>query len=141
MNKDGLGWYFNPDDGNGTISIKNGLTNATLKNFNVDFGTKIMHNFFTTFPMEIPGDPVVNLSPISILVFPNPSRDITRFSIDLTADQPSQINIYDAAGKLVFEKQANGYYEEFNLQQLSPGMYTAMVVQGSKVGSKKFVVK
>ncbi len=139
--KDGLGFWANTADGSGGIVIRNGLTNAVLKNFNIDFGTKIMHNFYTTFPMNIHTMSEGESSPIKIAVFPNPSNEITNFSIDFIKNEAAKIQVYDAAGKLVFEKTSSALYENFNLQQLSSGMYSILVMQGAALSSYKFIVK
>lgn len=141
LNKDGLNWWANPDDGSGTIVIRSGLTNAVLKNFGTDFGTKIMHNFYTTFSMDVKGINVSDNNPIQIKVYPNPSDEITNFAIDFIDQAPSQIEVYDVAGKQVYSQSANALFTSFNLEQLTAGMYTVIVTQGGLVNAKKFNVK
>lgn len=141
LNKDGLNWWANPDDGSGTIVIRNGITNAVLKNFNPDFGTKIMHNFYTTFSMGVQGVSANGADPISINIYPNPSDAITNFSVDFTSSVSSQIAIYDVTGKQVYTNAVNALYTSFNLEHLVAGMYTIVVTQGEQVSAKKFIVK
>ncbi|MDI1234748.1 MAG: peptide-N-glycosidase F-related protein [bacterium] len=141
LNKDGLSWWANSTDGNGSIVIRNGITNAVLKNFGADFGTKIMHNFYTTFSMDVPSVFNQGDAPIQIRVFPNPSDAITNFSIDYINNVTSQIAIFDAAGKQVFMKEVSALFTAFNLEQLSSGMYSIVVTQGDQVSTQKFIVK
>jgi hypothetical protein len=141
LNKDGLNWWANPDDGSGTIVIRNGLTNAVLKNFGTDFGTKIMHNFYTTFSMDVPTLFSDVNAPIQINVYPNPSDAVTNFAIDFAENSPAQIEVFDVTGKQVYSKNVSALFTAFNLELLSAGMYTVIVTQGSKVNAQKFIVR
>ena len=141
LNKDGLNWWANPEDGSGTIVIRNGLTNAVLKNFGTDFGTKIMHNFYTTFSMDVPTLFSDVNAPIQINVYPNPSDAVTNFAIDFSENSAAQIEVFDVTGKQVYSKNVSSLFTAFNLEQLSAGMYTVIVTQGNKVNARKFIVR
>ncbi len=141
LNKDGLGWWANPDDGTGSLQIRSGLNNALLKSFNVDFGTKITHNFYTTFPMGIP--PLTNQINESILVqvFPNPTISSVNLTVDFKQSGPANIAVYDNTGRLVYSTVTENTTETIDVNDLASGLYHVVVTQGAFSGKAEFIVQ
>jgi hypothetical protein len=139
LNRDGLDWWANTDDGSGYIQIRNGNSNAMLKNFAPDFGTKQMLNFYTTFTMDNKAMQS-DASSIQVDIAPNPGHGGTSLYLDLSAEGEYAVDIYDMTGKVVFSKTGNSLFETIVLEGLVPGMYTARVMQGGQTAAKKFVV-
>ncbi|MES2616897.1 MAG: peptide-N-glycosidase F-related protein [Bacteroidota bacterium] len=140
LNKDGLGWWANVNDGTGSLQIRSGLNNALLKSFNVDFGTKIMHNFYTTFPMGVP--PLTNQIKESILVqvYPNPATSSVNLTVDFKESGPANISIYDNLGRLVYSTVTEKSTETIDVNNLASGLYHVVVNQGAFSGKTEFIV-
>jgi len=76
-----------------------------------------------------------SLSDSQISTYPNPTSDILH--INLTSSlKPSEIIIYTQLGQIA---QRNGYSNEINISNLSPGIYFIEVKTNSGTARKKFI--
>lgn len=143
LNKDGLDWWANTADGSGYLRIINVKNNATIKNFNPDFGTSQVYSFFTTFNMGVDDLEAGNSDWAYLDVFPNPSTGFTKLYIDLTTAGTYQVVVYDQTGKAVLreESESGSLSSEIELKDLAAGLYTVSVVQGKNILTKKFIVQ
>lgn len=78
----------------------------------------------------------------SIGIYPNPLREKITVDLDLEEEQDVQLQLYNSAGKLVYEipehtTQDKKYF--FNLPGLPSGVYYVTVTNGSERVSKKVV--
>lgn len=141
LNRDGLGWWNNPADGTGSVQIRSGLNNALLKSFNVDFGTKITQNFYTTFSMGM--IPLTNQiqDAIHVQVFPNPAVASVNLTIDFKQMGSANIAIYDNTGRQVYTSTTDKSTETIDVDDLASGLYHVVVTQGAFSGKAEFIVQ
>ena len=66
---------------------------------------------------------------VELTVYPNPSREGFNFRLESSSDLPVSVSIYDMSGKLVTELNEKEKLVTTG-QDLSPGLYTAIVKQG-----------
>lgn len=138
LNEDGLDWWANTADGSGYIQLRSGKNNSMLKSFGADFGTKHVWNFYTSFNMSI--DDETKLEGMLLDVLPNPAINTANINIETINNTTYTLKVYDASGRLVFEKNGNELSANYQINDLSSGIYTAVFTQGENVLSKKFVV-
>ncbi|MBI1222117.1 MAG: T9SS type A sorting domain-containing protein [Bacteroidetes bacterium] len=74
-----------------------------------------------------------------LIVFPNPSAGVFKFTLESESDQAVQIRVYDAMGKLVLVHEGGSSYEEIHIDGtgLAPGVYNAVVTQGEFIKTVK----
>ncbi|HEY1045884.1 MAG TPA: peptide-N-glycosidase F-related protein [Bacteroidia bacterium] len=137
LNEDGLDWWANTADGSGYIQLRSGKNNAMLKNFNADFGTGHKFNFFTTFNMSVDD---IESSGIELDVVPNPSYNVANIRVETVSTEPYSVQIFDQTGRLIKVFNSSELSSVFSISDLSDGIYTATLIQGQQVSSKKFVV-
>lgn len=86
----------------------------------------------------------VNLSNINLNVYPNPTSDLLRVSMNIEKPSQLQINLFDVNGKLVYtesQKDQQGVLvRNIDLQHLNAGLYNLQVVSGNNVNSRKISV-
>jgi hypothetical protein len=140
LNKDGLDWWANADDGSGYIQIRNGNNNSMLKNFGADFGTKQMINFQTTYSMGIE-DNIPQT--IGLDITPNPAfKGVeTSININVVKSESYTLTVYDQTGRAIQTFTDQALNAQFYLKGLSSGIYTATLQQGTEISSKKFVIE
>ncbi|MEZ4805554.1 MAG: peptide-N-glycosidase F-related protein [Bacteroidia bacterium] len=139
LNKDGLDWWANSADGSGYIQIRNGNSNAMLKNFNADFGTKHILNFHTTFGMSIDQ---TNASGLQLDILPNPSNGDANIHVTVPASAGDYtLMVYNQTGQLISNLQSKEASHIYELKNLSSGLYTVSLLQGNMLVSKKFIVR
>jgi hypothetical protein len=138
LNKDGLDWWANPNDGSGYLQIRSGKNNAVIKSFNADFGTKHVFNFYTTFNMSNSALTNVNLE---LQVVPNPSSGNTNLYVEQNSNEAFQIQVFDINGRMLETLNGNALSEQFKLKELPPGLYTVTLIQNNQLITRKFVVQ
>ncbi len=80
--------------------------------------------------------------PINLQVYPNPSTRYTTIRVDFSGDEPVNIKIFDATGRLVLEEesvQSNSYERQIDMEMLSNGMYQVQVQIGQFILTKRLV--
>ncbi|MHB1279357.1 MAG: T9SS type A sorting domain-containing protein [Bacteroidia bacterium] len=67
-----------------------------------------------------------------LIVYPNPSSGIFKFTLESESDELITIRVYDASGKLVVSKTGGHAFEEIHIDasELTAGIYMAVVSQG-----------
>lgn len=76
---------------------------------------------------------------VELIVFPNPSNGVFKFTLESESDESVEIKIYDATGKLVMTKTGGHAFEEIHVDAttLAPGIYNAVVSQGQFIQTVK----
>jgi hypothetical protein len=138
LNEDGLDWWANPNDGTGYIQIRSGKNNSILKNFNADFGTKHLLNFYTAFNMST--EDIGSEKGMQIDVLPNPGVQSANISIETINQMPYKVQVFDPNGKLIFSKDGSLQNEQFSVSNLAAGIYSVTLIQGDQMMTRKFIV-
>jgi Secretion system C-terminal sorting domain len=80
---------------------------------------------------------------VDFTLSPNPAQNSTRLTVDMTANDKVQIEVYDVAGARVSNKQlqlnAGKQSVEINTAALPQGIYFVKLLTGDKVGLQKLV--
>lgn len=98
--------------------------------------------FYTaTFPLE-PNVSVPENEALAASVYPNPSTGIFNVRLEESSATSTMISVFDAAGRLVFEKSASmgQTYETFDLSSYSKGNYVLKIKHGKKAKVEKLVL-
>ena len=74
-----------------------------------------------------------------VKVFPNPSPGDFVFEVSNTANKKNSIAIYDVIGKLVYSEDIFNSHFTIRHSQLSPGIYSAVVINGENKKVLKLV--
>ncbi|MFT6148730.1 MAG: photosystem II stability/assembly factor-like uncharacterized protein [Saprospiraceae bacterium] len=76
-----------------------------------------------------------------INIFPNPFIDNIGFTFNNIIDEPITINLYDAAGKLVYTETGNftGIYKEIETKSYAKGVYILQVIVGNEQFARKLL--
>lgn len=143
LNEDGLGWWANTYDGNGSLQLRNGVSGVLHKNFGIDFGTSIRYDFTVGFPAS-----AADLEkPNSLLkVFPNPASEGFAVEIpELFAKNatPAIIEIRNLQGQLIESKilEPNfSVYQWIDLKNRQPGVYMVNFKQNNDLCTSKVVL-
>jgi len=80
-------------------------------------------------------------NPVSFSIQPNPGTDNVRLSFSMTNNEPTQIQILDIAGKLLYEETTNNQESIINIENLSQGFYVISAESGKNKFSRKFLKK
>ncbi len=82
-------------------------------------------------------------SPLNFSLFPNPSAE-GRVQVNYISQsvEPITIQVFDLQGRLMIQERRQGISDSFfiDTSALSRGTYVLQIVDGSKMGSKEFVV-
>ncbi|NET38487.1 MAG: HYR domain-containing protein, partial [Cyanothece sp. SIO1E1] len=86
-----------------------------------------------------------NIGNGTIDIFPNPASDQTQLVLEDFQDEPAQLMVRDAFGKLVRQidlNSASGLSMPLDLNNLTPGVYIISLIQDQQLmGSKRLVVQ
>jgi aminopeptidase N len=82
----------------------------------------------------------------SVQIFPNPVQNQLFVHLsNFNSEKTGSINIYNAAGQLIYKKEISFYngsfFEEINTKDFVPGVYFIKIQSGNKVISVKKVIK
>ena len=134
--EDGLSFFAN-SDGGGLVKILGVGLPSPLKQFNSNFGDKIIHHFTTDGYLsnsELDFDPQVN-------IFPNPSKG--EFAVDVYGFNGSTtIEVFNTLGEKVMSKnvEVGAYYNErVNLTNQSNGVYFIRISNGDNQIVKQII--
>ena len=103
LNEDGIGWWGNTTDGNGSIQIRS-TTGSILAAFNPDFGSEVRTEFSVGYAVDKKD---LGTRPSEMKIFPNPASE--GFMIDLPQRfannaTPSKVEISTLDGRIVYTK-------------------------------------
>lgn len=138
LNEDGLDWWANSGDGSGYIQLRNGNSNAMLKNFNSDFGTKHLYQFQTTFNMGVDD---VQTDGLQVDVYPNPSNGKSNLHIETLNENSYSYTLYDINGRELYKSDEISGTFDTTIDGLSPGVYTIVFYQGTRLQTVRFIVQ
>ena len=74
----------------------------------------------------------------SIVVYPNPARDIVNISVE---NNLKKVMVFDYMGSLVIEERANGNESSINTSQLKAGVYIFRVLTDEGFTTKQVIIK
>ena len=133
---DGLKFFAN-NDGSGFIRLRS-LSNATLMNFQSDFGSSLIYNFTVNYPLSY--EQMYAMTKTAE-VYPNPNNG--SFNIKFGDITPNKIIVSDMLGKLVYEKNiANNYDRTLKIDLLdgAKGVYIVQLQFDGKVEQYKIII-
>lgn len=142
LNKDGLSWWANSNDGSGYVRILS-MENKVIKNFQADFGAKFYYQFMATDIKSINDFPEEKVS--FMYVYPNPNSG--KFTVDyLIADSNyGNLEVYDLTGKKVYEQKLETKLGniDIDLANISKGNYIVKILssKGTELLTRKFQVQ
>jgi hypothetical protein len=73
-------------------------------------------------------------------MYPNPSLGTLNFEINNVMETPTDLFIYDALGKLVYQTNTNQFITQINLSTLADGNYFVRLNQGDKSTIKPIIL-
>ncbi len=133
---DGLSFFAN-NDGSGYLRIRE-VGGGTLKQFDSDFGDKIVHYFTVGYTLN----EKEKYQSVSIQALPNPSASIINIELDGFGKEVT-FKLYDAFGKLILSKQLFSLdytiRTAVDLTEYEKGIYFIKVADGDKVRVKKLI--
>jgi serine protease AprX len=77
----------------------------------------------------------------SFTVWPNPAKGNLNISMSAALENGANATIYDMQGRVVLKSNISATDTEFNIENLSTGVYMVNVQNGNKNEVKKFIVK
>ena len=133
---DGLKFFAN-NDGSGYIRFRK-LNNQYLKNFQADFGRKMVYNFTVNYPLSYEQTHAMEKT---TMVYPNPNNG--SFNIKFAGQNANKIIVSDMLGKLVLEQDitTNDKLIRLDLGVESNGMYMVQILFDDKVEQHKIIVE
>lgn len=137
---DGISWWAN-SDGSGYFRLRDGSTNAVIKNFEPDFGGLIYQQFTVGNYVDIEA---TNGADERITAFPNPAGDMVFFAFSLTESLPLEMYIYNVDGKLVYsatQEVQGSQTVALDIAGYSPGLYVAVFAHNGKLLKTPFIVE
>lgn len=136
--KNGLSFFSFNNDGAGYLRFKKADVNGTLKTFNPNFGTSVVHFFTVGGSLSVSE---AELTPPEMELFPNPANNQLNIKVaGINGD--AWIQILDMSGKQIrIEKvaiQQDGTLTR-DISELGAGMYMLRLVNEKGSIKKKFV--
>ena len=106
---------------------------------NVPINNSYMYVDNLLFNGSVIGIDEKNLTANDVTLYPNPSKEIVTINISQPIIVSIQINIYDNAGKLVYEKNSKDNKTVIDVSEWTKGIYTFEIKQ-SKPLIKKLII-
>ena len=133
--QDGLSWWANTSQGNGSLRFRNGA-NGIIKTFNPDFGGEIYQQFVVDPTLSVSGS---ESRMMDLLLFPNPVKDELYYELEMPAGKPCLLEVLDLQGRVLIRKKPdrpeNG---RMDVSSLPSGLYQLRVIQGANQIAKRF---
>jgi hypothetical protein len=146
---DGINWWnyvnYSPNPGTGSFKVTpatSGFAKPLTGYFGGDFGCGFTQYFTAGWPnagLSNAEQPVG----INLETYPNPVKDNVSVNIIGSAKIDGTLQLFDAMGRVVMTKDCNEVITNWNLQQLTNGMYTIVFVNkaGQKLQTRIIVAK
>ncbi|MFW6259939.1 MAG: fasciclin domain-containing protein, partial [Tangfeifania sp.] len=124
-------------DGGATITDPNGrVSNITAVDIEAQNG--VVHVIDTVILPEQAPTNIEDFGEMTMRFYPNPAVD----KITVESDEiGGTLRLVDISGKLLLEKQIRQYSELVGLNDVKPGVYFLSLQNGSKVVTKKLIVR
>ena len=134
--KDGLSFFAN-QDGTGSLRFATLVNNNTIKQFDANFGTSIIHNF--TVGGLVSTENLTVTEP-TIYVYPNPAQ--REFTIDIAelGVEEVEIEVFSVTGQRVYLNKIIGNNMNINVVGLESGLYFVKVLSGDRRYYKKVII-
>ncbi len=153
LGEDGMDWWANSAQGSGYVRLKSATSTQTLENFDSkwtiagnagqyrgDFGSGLTYHFTTGYALAIEER---TFAP-EVFIYPNPTGGLITVDLLLNKNEPAQIDVYDIAGQLVYNKQLTGadfYSQKIDLSDKAKGMYIVNVRTETGVVTRKVIME
>jgi hypothetical protein len=131
---DGLSFFAN-SAGSGSFRLMKFLPNYSLiKNFNADFGSRIVYNFTAGAALSVEEN-----NPFGFDVYPNPADKALH--IDLYADKglENEVQVFNIQGQLLKSFNTKLASFDINLEDFDAGIYIVSVKTEDGKMSRKFL--
>ena len=128
------GGVFCQEDGSLDI-VYNSLSLGSIPSTSPNFGSQKTIDFC----FDENGVGLENLSENSILVYPNPAKNL--LTIQLGTSLKGSLNFTDISGKLIFSKEITSAQTQLNVDQLSAGTYFIQFNLEGQVLVKKLIIE
>ncbi|MDB2589318.1 peptide-N-glycosidase F-related protein [Bacteroidia bacterium] len=143
LNEDGIGWWGNTTDGNGSIQLRS-VTGSILAAFNPDFGSEVRTEFTVGYALNQDN---LGSRPSQMKVFPNPATD--GFMVDLPerfvkSTNPSSLEVFTLEGRKVYEERFSRLSSSaiwINSESLKAGAYIVKFRQNNDLCTSKVLLK
>lgn len=138
LNRDGLYWWANTADGTGAFMVRDGYTNAIIKNFQNDFGTGIWYEMQVGTPVHSPS------ATNHISVYPNPVQNELMVDLGTNTTGSLSISLTDITGRKILEQTRTGFLQAvqfLNVQQFPSGVYEITVILDGQKYSHKMIIE
>ncbi|WP_118975559.1 LamG-like jellyroll fold domain-containing protein [Taibaiella koreensis] len=136
---DGLSWWANPGQGQGSLSLVDGRTGTQLKSFNADFGVQVFYAFTVVFGLSVPE---IDLNK-DVLVYPNPNNG--SFTVQMQGfNGKVDLELSNAVGQKVWGRQVSclGSMTKVPCEtRLPAGIYLMRMSSGGASVVKKIVIE
>jgi hypothetical protein len=80
---------------------------------------------------------VLTNNPISFKLYPNPAKN--QINIELTGNDASEFQVFDAMGRLVHTSKHNSSQFVFNTELLKTGQYWVKIIQNENISNTTFI--
>jgi len=77
---------------------------------------------------------------VGFKLYPNPSNGLVYLELDDQSVTETNIKVFDALGKLVYETEINTFITELNLSNIADGTYFVRLTQADKTAVKPIVI-
>jgi hypothetical protein len=140
---DGVQWwayqYYQPNPGNGSISLKEKGRPQTLAMrgyYAGDFGCGFNYLFYVASPLGIKKE----TAPFELNVFPNPASDLLQVNITDPKAHSGQLKLVNALGQVVFQTKAATGQIQVPVKNIAAGVYMLTYQAGEFSVHKQVIV-
>jgi hypothetical protein len=131
---DGLSFFAN-SAGSGSFRLMKFLPNYSLiKNFNADFGSKIVYNFTAGAPLSIE-----ETSAMDFELYPNPVSKTLHIDLSVDKGLIKDFSIYTIQGQLIKTISSSDASLDFDVADFEAGLYLVSVRSDEGNISRKFL--
>lgn len=123
---DGIGFWANPNAGNGQLYFRRLGNGQLIKNFGTDWGTSIVESFTTGYTLGVPEVVTTN----NITLFPNPTKGEFWLDINLGQSPTATVQVMDYNGRVILNEtvtQDQFYAHRIDMAGFANGVYILKV--------------
>lgn len=131
---DGLSFFAN-SAGSGSFRLMKFAPNYSLiKNFNADFGSRIVFNFMSGAPLS-----VIESNPLTFDLYPNPSSQTLHIDMSIDNGMNNEVKVFSTQGQLIQSFSTSAMSFDIQVGDLKPGLYMVSIDTAEGKITKKFV--